>query len=143
MCQFNMLAFPYKCQCKRYDVSELVRCLRSQCHALQWDSRVPAIREYGLVRLTESEIESLTSYWHTFIPNASRLFTDVKRSETHVNPFSKALRRLWYSSSMRKATGPINQVLDRFKRFLLTLPIVSEARWKHVDNIWKLDVPCG
>ena len=87
-------------------------------------------------------------------PCLTRIFPlDAKRSETRVAPFHDALRRLWYFS-MRKATARqwahrallafrltealINGVLDRFKRYLLTLPAVSDARRKHVNEIRKL-----
>ncbi|KAH9044049.1 hypothetical protein EDB83DRAFT_1575761 [Lactarius deliciosus] len=123
---------------QRYAVSELMRSALGPPH---WENRVPNIREYGL---TESETEALTSFWQ------------AKRAETcgvTPTPFRAALKHLWYFSmrkvivhhcahrallAFRPTEALVNRVLDRFKRYLLTLPAVSDARRQHVDDIRKL-----
>ncbi len=53
----------------------------------------------------------------------------------------KATARQWAHRALlafRSAEALVNGVLDRFKRYLLTLPAVSDARREHVDEIRKL-----
>lgn len=124
---------------QRYAVSELMRSTLGPPH---WENRVPNIREYGL---TESETEALTRFWQ------------AKRSETRrrVTPYGGAIKRLWYFSMckakarhcthrallvFRPTEALVSRVLDRFRRYLLTLPLpaISDARREHVDDIRKL-----